>query len=580
MEIPISENLKKYILLEDIQSHNPTFDPFVFLAKSYTKKSPDAESNGIISETVLIESFLVPISQKDKVIEKFQYNDTPFRGGETTYFDADGTYYPGEILEEGDLSVEIIVNDRSFPSLNIAYFEPTDRLIKYLNLHRVENNWIDPYKDEEIIKKVGQSRGYEPHDTYLTIRKSELKDYLAARKCGLLILRYAERHLKTSNTLIGFPEPYDSKETRNGHSAFFIDKTAFDKDKNMYYSRLWDSFWIDPASAPRRWDANCNGEFKDGVKFTLNDGENVTYKQDGNDRYFEVLSFSPTVIHGILSKPNHSIEFHCISTFSVHFPEGQSLECCVNKEGQIQSFFGQVAKLSSEKQQFLSGFSEPQKAKMSPEYIRTYIKGEFPFTWPWNKTISECLRIVNEPWIQKFEESLLYSPNEADIAVNMRLGPATNTDEELIDIMLELQKIVIPEYNINKIKTEFDCSSQLVDKGTYPTIRAVVYAQLLFKQYSIEKVEGRSRVLKIINELRNCKGHPKNVEEILSKYGYSGLPRKEVFYQIMAEFCAFLLDIKAITEKLFNIEYPYPSSKIEDPWWQLKVAQKYFSNPF
>ncbi len=578
MEIKTSTELLNYIMLEDIQSHDPTSDPFVFIAKSFESEFPNAESDGQFSETILIETFLVPISQKDRILGKFHYGDTPFSG--KTYFDPDGTYQTGETYDEGEISFEIIVNEMTFPSLNLAYFEPTDRLIKYLNLHRTQNTWINPYDKEEIIKKAGESRGFDPHDTYLTIRKSELKDYLAARKCGLLILRYAQRNLVTPNLLTRIPEPFISKRTRNGHLSFFIDKSTFEDDKNSYYSRLWDTFWIDPASAPRRGDARRDGEFKDGVQFTLDDGEKVTYRQDGVDRYFKILSFNPTVINALLSKVNHSMKFHCLSNFCIVYPDGYLLECCVNKEGQIQSFFGQVTKLSLDKQQFLSGYSESQKAKMSPEYFRTHIESKFPCTWPWDKTLSECIRVVNDPWIKRFGMALLCSPTKDEIAINMRFGPATNTDEELIDIMLEFQKILIPEGKIDKIKAEFDCSSFLPKGSDYSTVKSIGYTQLLFKQNLPGNVEGHSQVLRIINELRNCKGHPKNVEEILSKYGYAGRQRREVFYKIMAEFCSFLLGFKTITEKLFCTTFPPAAKKVEDPWVQLQFARKYFANPF
>ena len=578
MDIQISGELEKIILLDDFQSHDPSYDPFIFLARSYNKEEFNKETDGQLSESILIDTFLIPISQKGNVLGKFNHGDIPFSGN--TYFDSDGTYFTGETFEENGFPFEIIVNDRSFPSLNLSYYEPTDRLIKYLNLHKTGNQWINPYDNEEIIKKEGSSRGFEPHDTFLTIRKSELKDYLAARKCGLLILRYSERQLITSYTLKGLPEPFDNRETKHGHLSFYIDTPSFEKDKNMYFSRLWDSFWIDPAIHPRRWDAQNDGEFKNGVKFTLDDGDRVTYKEGDIKRYFKVLSFNPTMIDGIISKPNHSIKFHCLSNFYIGYPDGDSLVCCVNKEGQIQSFFGQVAKLGLEKQQFLSGYSEPQKAKISPEYFRTYIEGEFPLTMPWNITLSECLRFVNEPWIKKCGMSLLCSPNKKDISIKMRFGPATNNYNELIDLMLEFQKILIPEGHINKIKSEFDCSSQLAKGGDYSAIKTIPYTQLLFKQHSIEKEEGRSRVLKIINELRNCKGHRKDVEDVQSRYGYSGQSAKEIFYQIMAEFCSFLFDFKTITEKLYNIKFTHPPKKIEDPWWQLRIAQKYFSKPF
>jgi len=575
MDIQISDEFKRMILLENTQSYDPSFDPFIFLARSFNKEDFIEQASGKLFQTFLTESFLVPLSKKGNVLGKFNYGDIPFSGN--TYFDSDGTYCTGETFEEGEISLEIIVNDRSFPPLDLSYYEPTDRLVKYLNLHKVETQWINPYKNEEIILQEGSSRGFEPHDTFIKIRKSELKDYLAARKCGLLILRYSECQLTTPHNLIGLPKPFIDQITKFGHLSFYIDTATFEKDKNLYFSRLWDSFWIDPASHPRRWDAQREGEFKEGVLFTLDDGEKVSYKQGDEKRYFKILSFNPTVIDGILSKPNHLIRFFCLTNFGIRFPDGNSLDCCVNKEGQIQSFFGPVAKLNRDDQHFLSAFSEPQKAKLSPEYIHTYIEGEFPCTIPWNSTLCECLRAVNEPWISKFGISLLLTPNENDIPIKLRFGPLSDNREELIDLMLEFQKAMIPEGDITQIKTEFDCSSQLAKDADYDEIKTITYIQLLFKQYSARREVGQSQVLKIVNDLRNCKGHPKNVEKVLSKYGLSNQSARRIFFQVMAEFCAFLFVFKGITETLYGTEFSHPPKKIKDPWWQLRIAQRYFS---
>lgn len=163
MQIKATDDLKNQILLEDISKHNITNPANIFLAQSYVNKISNYKNQGNLEESVLIESYLVPVKQKEYV-SSFHFGDLGFAS--ETYFEDDGSYNTGEFFEKSDVDFEIIINERVFPGLSLSYFEPTDRLIKYLNLHRVDDDWLNPYANDKIIVKQGESRDYEPHDTY------------------------------------------------------------------------------------------------------------------------------------------------------------------------------------------------------------------------------------------------------------------------------------------------------------------------------------------------------------------------------------------------------------------------------
>lgn len=574
MRIDVSNKLLDDFLLQDIKQRNPLYDPTIYLGRSYANETFNEEAKTVLKEFVGINSYLVSTDKKEDVINKFSFGEL---NGGSTCFEDDGTYNTGETFTKDGIIFEIITNERSFPSLKISYYEPTDRLIKYLDLHRVDNNWINPYVEEVILSKKEESRGTKTHDTYLSIRKSELKDYLAARKSGLLILRYSERIIETENKLIGLPAPFSDLVKDNSRQSLIITKSPFDSKRNVYFSRLWESFWLDQASHPRRWDALSEEKFQNGVQFTLDDGEVTTYIEGGVDQYFKVLSFNPGIFVSIRLKPNHKINFHCLTNFAIIFSDGESLDCCINKSGQIQSFFGQVVKLSPENQRYLSGFSESQKEIPSPEFIRVFIEGKWPLTFPFNLTLSQCLNSVNSLWIDKYGISLLLSPKEKEISNLISIGPVSNNINELIDIMLEFQKIIIPEYDITKIKSQIDLSSQANNMDAYNKMKSISYMQLLFTKESSGS-PAESYILKVINELRNCKGHPKNVDDVLIKYKFSGKLPREIFYTILSEFCKFLFKFKDITEKILDTEIKLIGDVSKNPWIQLQNAMGYFNS--
>ena len=93
---------------------------------------------------------------------------------------------------------------------------------------------------------------------------------------------------------------------------------------------------------------------------------------------------------------------------------------CINKEGQFQTYFGFIKKnIDANKQKLLTTFSEPQKAKISAEFYRVTINGEWLNTMPFNRILSNCLKEINIPWKNKFNETLILSPEEDDIPARL-----------------------------------------------------------------------------------------------------------------------------------------------------------------
>lgn len=578
MQIKVTNEFQKFLLFDDIRDNHPECDAYVVIACSARKREKIDQFQGELEDYIGIRAFLVPQEQKNQILGKFSHEEFSYAG--QSYFEDNGRYVTGETFEDKGVNFEIIVNNRTFDGLDLDYYEPTDRIVTYLKLHRNGKNWINPYTNEDIIKTDGTTMGWEPHDTYLCVRKSELIDYLAARRCGLLLLKYSGRLLKTPVELIGLPAPFDDKITKYGRQSWEKNKSLSNRDNYEYFSRLWESFWIDPASHPRRWDAKPTQESENGISFVLSNGERATYRQIGKDHYFDLLSFKPTLLKDFLSKPHNHIEFFGLTNLNLYYSDGLCLQGCINPEGQFQVFFGLVAELDDLKQQELTSFSEPQNANPSHEYIQTNIHYQWPETREFNWTLSNCLREVNSLWEKQFGETLLLSPAEDKIPKIILIGSTSNDFNELADIMLELQKSVIPEFNIKRIKNHLNYSSSAQSSESYENMRSIRFTRLLFSVNRPDQKDGESYILEVINKLRNCKGHTLNVKEVLKKYSIPATSPRTSFHYIMAEFCSFLLVFKTLTEKVLGVTVETPKQEeIENPWLQLQIALKYFKNP-
>lgn len=575
MVFNVSEEFRDFLLIEDLKNYHPQNEPFITLALSKTIKNSIQEIEGEFKECISIKSFLVPPHQKEIALIRYDDNSAP--SGRDTFED-DGTYNTGEICvdEETGLYTEIIVNRRTFENVaNLRYFEPTDRLVRYLQLHRKERNWINPLTEESIIKTEGKEHTQDGEKSiFLKIRKSELLDYLAARKCGLLIIRYAERELLTPTELSGLPEPCIGKQIKNVRFDWIAEKDRFKQDNFFYLSRLWDTFWIDPASQPKRSDFESHEVREQTVSFQQEDGEDKTWAEtDRND--FILISFSPALFKSFLTSPGNKIVFDSISTLRLEYPDGTNLKGCINEEGQFQAFFKNVHNnLDLARQKKISGYSEPLKANISADFYRVFVEGQFPKTMPFKWTLCKSLDSSNSVWIDKFGQALLLSPKEESFKEHLAIGPVSKEFDELLDIMLEFRKLIIPEGKIDKIKTNLDYSKMASDKKAYEEMRSIGFTKLFFRANRDDGKDGESYILILLNHLRNCKGHPSDTEAVLSKYGIKEKNPRKIFFFIMAELCGFLLAFKDLTEKCFSIDIS--SKENFKPWEQLKMAKAYF----
>ncbi len=578
MPFKVSNEFRNFLLMEDFKQQHPKHEPFITVALSKTFKSYNEEIKGNLKEIIYIKAFLVPKHQKSKAMGKYNFGNSP--SGED-YFSEDGSYHTGEISadEETGIRTEIVVNDRLFDGIdNLHYFEPTDRMVRYLKLHRVGRNWTNPYTGDTIIETEGENdKEEELGIRYLKIRKSELIDYLAARQCGLLIVRYSRRMVMTSTKLSGLPESSNDKKTTHGKMNWFAGRNEASPENYLYFSRLWDSFWIDPAKKPRRWDAESHDDRKGTVSFQQEDGEHDTYDDEDED-FLKVISFNPSLVKSFLSSPNNKIIFYSISTLGLKYSDGSLLKGCINKEGQFQVFFGDIDRsLEEKKQRELAGYSEPLKAKINKEFYQTMIEAKFPETKPFIWTLFKSLEKINTAWANKVGKSLLLSPEDSGIKDHLLIGPISKDFDELVDLMLEYRKLIIPEYKIDEIKTNLDYSKLAADKASYKNMRSIAFTKLFFRANRNDGQEGESYILALLNDLRNCKGHPSDTEKTLSKYGIKEKNPRWLFLFIMAELCGFLLAFKNLTEICFSQKIDI--SECNDLWAQLEMAKKYFKNP-
>lgn len=523
--------------------HDPNSEPFVTLSGYETWAPLKLKEMDLDSELIGYRSFMINVENKEDAFNGLDYSD--MNSFTTGYFDEDSSgkrkYITAESWEHhAGLIVEPLYVKRQWSGLDISFYEPSHAMILYLNLLNKNDEWIDPYKQECVIRRVNKEETIEgaSHKVRrIEIKTDYLKDYLAARESGLFISRYARRTI-----LFKSPEEVPMKseyvDITNGTWSFIssIDNAAFGMiapEKILGESEIRQKFWIEPFPQPRRWDANIGTEFKGGVVFTLHDGTKGEYNTEKGHKgdYFKLISFTPRIIEIFLNRLHFDYEEYSRETMGLIFPAGESLHVAINPSGQIQSWWGQVAKLSKEYQELLSPYSEPWKEKLNGkhDYIRVTIDGQFPESKPLRNTLEDLKKQINEYFMLKFGETFF---NQDSSLKDLRrvYEPYEVEPYQLLDIMEQLDKWLMSEKRPAKIIEHFNLGEQINDKGKLSEIKSLVSLTLLLKKYFGDKeAENATKVLRTIKALRHCKAHFKDLSKTLSKYDLDNKSPKEIF---------------------------------------------------
>jgi hypothetical protein len=251
------------------------------------------------------------------------------------------------------------------------------------------------------------------------------------------------------------------------------------------------------------------------VVYTLYDGTKEKYnvEKEHKEDYFKLISFNPRIMEIFLSRPHFDYEEYSRETMGLNFPNGETLHVGINPSGQIQAWWGQVAKISKEYQELLAPYSEPWKEKLDAthDYIRVTIHGNWPETKPLKKTLQDLKTEINKYFLSKIGETF-FNQDSSIKDLKRVYEPYEVELYHLLDIMAQLDKWLFSEKRPNRIIEYYKLDKEVDDKSSLSKIKSLVSLKLLLKKFfGHEEAENRTRVLKTIKDLRHCKAHFKEL---------------------------------------------------------------------
>src|SRR5207247_935785 len=109
----------KLLLLEDLRDYDPSYDPYVYTARSHLALQNLDKITAQVKEFIGVRSGLVSIDAKDRCLGQIEFQDLDFIGND--YFEDGGKYVTGEEFEKKGISLEIVNRERGL--LIVRYSE-------------------------------------------------------------------------------------------------------------------------------------------------------------------------------------------------------------------------------------------------------------------------------------------------------------------------------------------------------------------------------------------------------------------------------------------------------------------------
>lgn len=304
------------------------------------------------------------------------------------------------------------------------YFETQDNeelylhqdLILALKLKPQGDSWINPKEDGSIIAKIERDENNERKS--LKIRTDYLRDYLAARKMGVVLCSYFERTQKSKDD----PKYWENISAEEGHGwhrtadtyavnenghlygtkAMMIHvgrkNTDYAEDMPIIHSdneadntsstreieylgeknyismgRLWINKWLPPGLKSVR----VGGEKEDSTIFFQVDNNGTSLSGENLYKHKGWLWFKPDIIPEILKRERASLQWHTENTGSIYFHGSSKFHFGINSVGLINIFAKDLKYISEFHKRVLAGFNVAPEGGVSTELLMAQKDG-FP----------------------------------------------------------------------------------------------------------------------------------------------------------------------------------------------------------
>lgn len=502
----------------------------------YSESYRSTEAEDWEKEQWEISAALTPIGQLENAVTSIAQTGVSKLSFSPYWKDAE-TFDFAESMRLAQVELLPGVFLRKHPLTGRLMIEPRQDFTLYHTLDaQTGGKYIHPLDDMVVLKvSTEQYEFYDPQ-AHVSVYNDYLRDYLAARKMGLLISVVADRFAKARSDSELELEKVDLKEVGENawirttiHPAGTTYKQAMGRSslywlvviKPYDYPKPQRSAWLydeEPDTSATNLDQNLPLFIADA------EGNMVTLS---NPPYPLYLHFKPHVLEKYLETKGYRVFFHMRTWGRACGPQ---LESCVdvgmNSEGLVTAFAPDIAKLRRQDQLHWAHYSSLPNGEICQALWQTRMQLNPPQSPSVRELIIKNRRNFADTYRQRFSQELYsdFEPQQGDVR-RMSVGPVRGDMQEVINLAKPLYAWTIESLQVSALRTPLATNGIEFDSQAK---QFVLLRTLLKKIVGLSENEAASLVapLRGLNELRVIAAHSltRDFDDAFRKLGVESVP--------------------------------------------------------
>ena len=458
------------------------------------KKEGEHGFIGFNEEFFTCTSVLFPINKKDAALkcdwgEVYKYNDNKPFADKDQYFRSNRFFSNRKNIEG-----EYLVLQQNFDTGDIREWYLSEDLILALGLKREDDVWYRPEEDYVDVVRLRRNDKMEP--ILIEIKTEYLKDYLCARKSGILnyfyqsrvviiedrkTIEWQEDYLKKNanwgkwdgniseiveggypfgakvhvmhaeRTDVDFEEDVPVKKGFPAEDEMKTKSWDFEyKGKKLFRiaGEIWKKTWINPAkNSPRVRD----DEEKSKIEFIIDaEGSKKVLANMGLESRW--IWFVPDIVNEILKRRNSILIWYTEDTGKVGTSKLNSVHFGMNEIGLVTVYAKDIGELPNHQQKIWSAFNTTPDGKVSKELLMSQMSAKPASTIAPEKKLFDIMKICDSEFA-KYYGVKLFTKHDIlnDYWIKIHRFKCTN-QEGLFLLCKDLHRFVVERIDLNTLK--------------------------------------------------------------------------------------------------------------------------------
>jgi hypothetical protein len=488
------------------------------------------------SEEWSINAYIVPLGQGKKV--EALLRDPSFFG--QTLDMRFGPGWNGRAFDFGEcetiagIDIEPWVQIWNDPVTSEPRVEPRSDFVRYHALRERgpygSREYRHPLDEVPVLSVAIEEVAFYKPTPYVTVHRSYLRDYLAARNAALLLSVVADRFvIASSRDELAIPE--EGELTIAPGVSCRIDVYPLGRDAVRARSSLYWTLVVKPAEEPdynrtpwpfyehlrkRRGDA--------GAPTFIVDAEGT--RKSASAYKGVLLYFKPTVLERYLNGEAYSVVFITRTWGGASGPRDTHVDVGMNEKGLLTAFAPDIAKLSISEQMYWAHHSVAPDGGACYDWFMARMQCR-PVNSPGvTELLERATTRLQSAWAQRFGGEI-YRATEPDEEKaqerdrrRLTVGPVTGQFGEIRSLAKALYEAIVEPLNVRSLRASLKSADVEFEKDerSLGLLQRVLVDIVGLPQDEVRNLMGPQRLL---NELRVASAHTLtgDIEGSLKKAG-------------------------------------------------------------